>query len=141
MSKIAIKSVEGLIVAGGFVGSFVLPSVAYQRMTHFNKNIVIRNKYQRLKDDTNNSSCILMVSDSENNQYRISDSLWNGLEENKKYNVDGYGWKFGFLSMYPNIYAAKEYQSVEADRYMRLSTYYNFNKGILFLDKRKTITK
>ena len=37
--------------------------------------------------------------------------LWNELEEGARYNIKGYGIRFGPLRIYPNIYAAEKMDS------------------------------
>ena len=59
-----------------------------------------------------------MVCDNSNDNYRVEKSLlwwkfnatelWTDLENNKNYNIKGYGWRVGVLNLYPNIISAKQ---------------------------------
>lgn len=56
----------------------------------------------------------LMFEDSDNNNYRVvnvwylgrfnSVEEWNKLKIGKKYQIKGYGYRIGFLGMYPKVY-------------------------------------
>lgn len=56
----------------------------------------------------------LMFEDSNNNSYIVSNvwylgrfnsmEEWNKLEVGKKYRIKGFGYRIGFLGMYPRIY-------------------------------------
>jgi len=91
-------------------------SAAYAYGTQFEKKIVVDKKYERIKGSQNSTSQIFMVSDSENNHYRVKKTLWYGqfyatelwseMEPEQEYDIKGYGVRFGFLGMYPNIYEA-----------------------------------
>ena len=107
---------EGLLVTA-MIGSTVGLSAIYAYGTQFEKDIVINKKYERIKGSKNSTSQIFMVSDSENNHYRVSKSvwfwqwysteMWSDMEEYKEYHVKGYGIRFGPLGTYPNIYNIK----------------------------------
>lgn len=112
MSNIRLSA--SLVTAGIIIGG----SAAYAYLTPYEKNIIIKNKYQRVKGGEGWCSHIFMCCDKNNMQYRITNTpwywqfysteLWNSLEENQEYHVKGYGIRFGVLGMYPNIYSAEK---------------------------------
>lgn len=90
--------------------------LVYTYGTPFEKNITIKKKFTRVKGGRDSSSQIFMVCDNNNDNYKVEKSilwlkfnateLWTDLEDNKNYNIKGYGWRVGFLNLYPNIISA-----------------------------------
>jgi hypothetical protein len=109
----AHRALLGAIAAGT-----VALNVGYVYGTTFHKQIMINRKFQRIHgggDDGSAVKQVFCVSDTQNNVYRVQNNLyywnwyatemWSGLKEGEVYNVKGYGWRFGPLSMYPNLVA------------------------------------
>lgn len=88
-------------------------SAVYQHATVEYEQITVTDKERITASD---SSYYLVFT--EEGSYQNSDSLWHWkwdsselygeLQVGSTYNVTTYGWRFGFLSMYPNIVDAVE---------------------------------
>lgn len=107
MNKNMIKGVSGIVTLVGICASY-----AYG--TKFEKNITVKKNYQRVGNSIEGPAHhIYMVSDSENNSYSVSKSLWynqwnnnklwNELEENSSHKIVGYGWRIPIFDVYPVI--------------------------------------
>lgn len=92
-------------------------SFVYTRATSFERTVTVSQTFQNVKSNGDSGSKhVYMMTDSEGNSYKISDSLWYwqwrstdiwaSLKEGQLYKVRGYGWRIGILSSYPNIIEA-----------------------------------
>ncbi len=117
MSRIIanLLSEPGLICAGlaGLTGL----SAAYSYGTGFEKQITVDEKFERVRGGEKSTKQVFCVSDTENNIYKVCPSFWywkfystetwNNMKKGEKYDIKGYGLRFGPLSIYPNITEAK----------------------------------
>ena len=102
----------------GFAASFIAVNGIYVHTTGFEQEITVKDKYLRVGGDSAGISHTFMVSDKNNKQYAVSNTiwqlqfysteLWSSLEINKTYNVKAYGIRFGFFHLFPNIYSVTE---------------------------------
>lgn len=107
------QCILGLVGLAGLTGC----SAAYSYGTKFEKTITIDEKFERIRGDKNSTRQVFSVSDTANNVYKVAPSLWywkwystetwNGMKKGESYHVQGYGMRFGFLSVYPNIISAE----------------------------------
>lgn len=112
------------IVVGGLAGLTCL-SACYSYKTKFEKTIIVDNKFDRVVGNKDSTRQVFSVADTENNIYTVSKSLWywkwystetwNGLKEGETYAVEGYGVRYGLLSLYPNIISAKHIPKIKND--------------------------
>ena len=88
----------------------ILFSVILYYSTKFTKQITIKEKYIRYRNNASNYNIV----DSLGNIYQI-DNLWfkgdfnraedyHGLTIGKTYNINGYGIRVAMIDMYPKIY-------------------------------------
>ena len=92
------------------IGFLILSSLIYPIATSFKKTITIKKKYTRTRGRNGDS---YFVVDNNNTIYQVNNLLynldfnraedWNLLEEGKTYKIKGYGFRMGFLDMYPTI--------------------------------------
>jgi len=111
-----INNMSFLRVFSGFLGLMGL-SASYSYGTKFERKITIDDKFERVSGNKDSVRQILSVSDTDNNIYKVTKSLWywqwystetwNRLKRGETYNVKGYGIRFGPLSIYPNIISAE----------------------------------
>lgn len=91
----------------------------YTYGTDFERDIVITRTWTNVTGGGDAGvKQVYMIADAEGNSYKVADSmfywqfrstdLWNGLEEEERYRIRAYGWRVGFLSMYPNVIEIKE---------------------------------
>lgn len=91
-----------------FVGIVsIVPTYIYS--TSFRKNITVKNKYIAVKDGYSR----YMITDKHDNIYHVSKSLfflkfdnaetWAKINENKMYDIRGYGFRSPLFNMYPKI--------------------------------------
>ena len=88
----------------------IITSVLYPLTTTFEKTITIKKKYTRARGNQGDSYFIV---DDTNTIYQVNNLFytfdfnraedWNNLEEGKNYKIKGYGFRIGFLDMYPTI--------------------------------------
>ena len=105
---------EPLAIIGAITGSLIAPIGYYAYGTYNTRPITIDSKFTKVFDGRTS----YMVSDKDNNIYRINRSFyywrfnnvetWNLLKENKQYTVGSYGWRAPFWGMYPNIIDVKK---------------------------------
>ena len=99
------------------VGLSLIPiKYSYNKLTEFEKTIIIKNKFQIFSNLENRGSHTYMLSDINNNLYSTKNSLlnlhfysselWTSLEEGKQYKVKGYGIRSGLFHIYPNLIEA-----------------------------------
>jgi hypothetical protein len=96
----------------GLIFFTVLFNLFYQYGTRFEKVITVDEKYTYGKGSNNSQS----ISDKDNNVYFVKDSIYylhfsslevfNSLDVNKKYKVNGYGVRVPVLGLYPIIISA-----------------------------------
>lgn len=96
------------------IGFLILSSFIYPLATTFEKTITIKKKYTRTRGRNGDS---YFVVDNNNTIYQVNNLLynldfnraedWNLLEEGKTYKIKGYGFRMGFLDMYPTISSIK----------------------------------
>ncbi len=102
------------VAAGVLVTIACIPST-YIHFTRFNKNIRVNSKYITRRNKNT------MIIDDEQNFYQVSNSLLllkfnkvgdietgTEMEEDKNYQVTGYGIRSPILQMYPKILTAVE---------------------------------
>lgn len=95
--------------------TFIILNILYVYTTKFTKIITIDEKHSY---GSNNNKGNQTVSDKKNNIYIVSNTpyllhwksveLFNKLDKEKKYKIEGYGKRIPFLTMFPNIVKAKE---------------------------------
>ena len=100
----------------GALGALVGGSALYSYGTSFQKSVIIKNKYIRVHGNKDNVSQVFMICDDQNKHYKVGKSiwywqmyapeLWSSFKEGDEYDIKGYGWRFGLLSIYPNVYSA-----------------------------------
>jgi hypothetical protein len=97
-----------------FILLLIIPSVVttilYPMFTNFDKTITIKKKYTRTRGRYGDS---YFVVDETNTIYQVNNLFynfdfnraedWNNLEEGKTYKIKGYGFRIGFLDMYPTV--------------------------------------
>lgn len=96
------------------IGFLILSSFIYPLATTFEKTITIKKKYTRNRGRKGDS---YFVVDNNNTIYQVNNLLynldfnraedWNLLEEGKTYKIKSYGFRMGFLDMYPTISSIK----------------------------------
>ena len=92
----------------------IVINVVLFHTNHFEKVIVIKEKYTRYRKKASNYNIV----DENGTLYKIDNVWFKGdfnradeyakIEENKKYRVKGYGVRLPFLGMYHKIYDVKE---------------------------------
>ena len=85
--------------------------IIYSLITKFRKRIIVNDKFDMRQIDTNDGS--FLVSDMDNNVYKISSSFWyfrwnltetwSKIRKGEIYDIEYYGFRSGFLNMYPII--------------------------------------
>lgn len=105
--------VSGILGIAGIGGM----SALYSYGTKFEKQITVDEKFERIVGDNGFPKQVFIVSDTENNIYKVSKSFWywkwystetwNNMKKGETYNVEGYGIRYGMLSIYPNIIEVK----------------------------------
>jgi hypothetical protein len=91
-------------------GTCIFAKMSYSYGTYFEKSVTVKDKYVRVVDGRS----LYMISDVDNQIYRIGKSIWYwkfdnaetwvSLNPNKKYNIKGYGWRIPFLHLFPNVF-------------------------------------
>ena len=112
-------------IAFGLLAGSAGISACYSYKTHFEKQITIDDKFERIVGNDNSVNQVFSVSDTENNIYKVSKSFWywkwystetwNNLKKNETYKIEGYGVRFGPLSLYPNIISAQHIHKIKND--------------------------
>jgi len=102
-----------LLLLGLFIFIIIL-NILYQYGTRFEKVITVDEKYTYGKGSGNSQS----VSDKENNIYFVRNSIYylhfsslevfNSLDTNKRYKINGFGVRVPALGLYPIIIKAVE---------------------------------
>lgn len=100
------------------VTSLGVIKACYAYGTKFTKQITIDDKFERVSGNNTGVRQIFTVSTTNDEIFKVTQSLWywkyyptetwNSLKKGRTYTVTGYGWRNGFLSLYPNIIEAKE---------------------------------
>lgn len=91
------------------IGLSIFGTAVFTYSTIFKKDILIKEKYITHSNGSSN----YMVVDQNDNLFRVSRCLWllkfdnaetwNQLKINNSYTVNGYGFRFPFFRIYPNI--------------------------------------
>tara|TARA_Y100000389_G_C17346530_1_gene456137 strand:+ start:187 stop:582 length:396 start_codon:yes stop_codon:yes gene_type:complete len=103
---------ENYWIIGVFI--IIIPMIIqffiYPLITVFEKTIIIKKKYTRTRGSYGDSYFIV---DNSNTIYQVNNLLykfdfnraedWNSLEDGETYKIKGYGFRVGFLDMYPTI--------------------------------------
>jgi hypothetical protein len=113
----SIVDILGFPAVATVFGVSCLFKAAYTYGTKFNKTITIDEKFNRVEGDEKSTRQIFCISTTDGEVYNVRKSLWywkfyhtetwNSLKKGQTYNVTGYGWRYGLLSMYPNLIEAK----------------------------------
>lgn len=106
------------ILAGGILLIATCTKAIYTYSTKFDKTITIDEKFERVVGGKDSTSQVFCISTTNNEIYKVSKSLWywkwystetwNSLKKGQTYNVTGYGWRCGPISLYPNIISCEE---------------------------------
>jgi len=111
MKKITI--IEYSLIA--IVSIIILFTLYINFFTKFKKNIVIKNIVNNYKSGKHG---VNLINDTDGNVYVIQNAflqgfftgpeLYSSLQEGKKYEVNGFGYRIPIIGMYPHITYAKE---------------------------------
>jgi hypothetical protein len=92
---------------------YIILSALYSYTTYFTKTITIQDK-ESLRNGSYGQN---VVSDTEGNIYTIDNTIFYGfytstelytrLDENKKYQITGYGYRVPILNWFPSILSAQ----------------------------------
>ena len=115
MNNILIKNTKSFINL--FIIIILIPIILkyiYIKFTMFETKITIKNKYKKYNSPDNDFDDLLMVVDTDNNEYNITNLFfkldfnkqndWNQFNINNTYYVKGYGLKIQNMGLYRNIY-------------------------------------
>ena len=99
------KLAAGTIVFSVLTGSYIMK---------FEDDIQVKTKYVKIEGPRS----LYMITTTRNRIYKFDRStwkmhysqaeLWNSVEKGKRYRVKGFGKRWPFFGMYPNIHSVKE---------------------------------
>ena len=111
-NKKNVFSIELIIYFVVFFSGFFV-TLIYFLMSRFEKTITVSTKFNFGMRKSNQN----FISDTNETIYRVSDSLfgwyfksvedYSRIKEGVKYKITGYGYRVGFLNMYPRITSVK----------------------------------
>ena len=111
-NKKNVFSIELIIYFVVFFSGFFV-TLIYFLMSRFEKTITVSTKFNFGMRKSNQN----FISDTNENIYRVSNSLFGWyfesvedyarIKEGVKYKITGYGYRVGFLNMYPRITSVK----------------------------------
>ena len=111
------------ILAGLGLAGLTGLSAAYSYGTYFEKQIKVDEKFERVTGGKESTRQVFSVSDTEDNVYKVGPSFsywkfystetWNRMKKGESYDIQGYGIRFGPLSVYPNIISVKHIEKNE----------------------------
>lgn len=91
-------------------GGFIVVSVGCNYMFRFNDEIEVKNKYVKIEGPRS----LYMITSTKGKIYKFDKAiwklhwsqaeLWNSVEKGKSYKVKGFGLRWPFFGMYPNIH-------------------------------------
>lgn len=107
-----------MALVGIAIISLTILKASYAYKTKFNKKITIDKKFERVVGNKHGTTQVYCVSTTDGEIYQLSKSIWywqfysaemwTSLKKGHTYEITGYGWRQGFLSLYPNIVKIKE---------------------------------
>lgn len=109
---------DKIVITGSILCLSAFLKACYAYKTKFNKIITIDDKFGRIVGNKDGSRHVFCVSTTDGEIFKFTKSLWywqfystemwSSLKKGHSYEFTGYGWRNGFLSLYPNIVKIRE---------------------------------